>query len=111
MYKVLVVDDESSIRESLGGVLEDEGYKASTVESGEGCLDLLKKNHYDVLLLDIWLPGIDGLEVLERIKEFEDRPEVVMISTAWPAEELRQAFHHSIPLIPIGDAVDTRVAR
>ncbi len=80
MYKVLVVDDESGIRQSLSGVLEDEGYKAAAVESGEACLDQLRKTHFDVLLLDIWLPGIDGLEVLERIKEFEDRPEVVMIS-------------------------------
>lgn len=80
MYKVLVVDDESGIRESLSGVLEDEGYKAAAVGSGEACLDQLRKSHFDVLLLDIWLPGIDGLEVLERIKEFEDRPEVVMIS-------------------------------
>ncbi len=80
MHHILVVDDESGIRESLSGVLEDEGYKASTAQSGEECLDLLRKNHYDVVLLDIWMPGIDGLEVLEKIKETEDRPEVVMIS-------------------------------
>ena len=80
MNHVLIVDDESGIRESLSGVLEDEGYKASTAQSGEECLELLRKSHYDVVLLDIWMPGIDGLEVLEKIKEFEDRPEVVMIS-------------------------------
>ena len=80
MQNVLVVDDEAAIRQSLGGILEDEGYKASSVDSGEACLDLLKKTHFDVVLLDIWLPGIDGLETLERMKEYEDRPEVVMIS-------------------------------
>ena len=80
MNHILIVDDESGIRESLSGVLEDEGYKASTAQSGEECLELLRKSHYDVVLLDIWMPGIDGLEVLEKIKEFEDRPEVVMIS-------------------------------
>src|SRR5690348_16879438 len=80
MYRILVVDDEAAIRDSLSGVLEDEGYKASSVATGEDSLELLKKNHFDVVLLDIWLPGIDGLEVLERIKEYEDRPEVVMIS-------------------------------
>ena len=80
MTHVLVVDDESAIRESLTGILEDENYRTSIAENGEACLDLLRNQHFDVVLLDIWLPGMDGLEVLERIKEVEDRPEVVMIS-------------------------------
>lgn len=80
MYHVLVVDDESGIRESLRGILEDEGYKVSVAESGEACLDLVQGHHYDVVLLDIWLPGLDGLDALERIREMDDRPEVVMIS-------------------------------
>jgi two-component system, NtrC family, nitrogen regulation response regulator NtrX len=80
MFHVLVVDDESGIRESLRGILEDEGYKVSVAETGEACLDLVRNHHYDVVLLDIWLPGIDGLEALERTKELENHPEVVMIS-------------------------------
>ncbi len=80
MHNILIVDDESSIRESLQGVLEDEGYKASAVDSGEACLEMLRKKSFDVILLDIWLPGMDGLEALERIRENEDAPEVVVIS-------------------------------
>ncbi|HXZ27851.1 MAG TPA: sigma-54 dependent transcriptional regulator [Terriglobales bacterium] len=80
MHNVLIVDDESGIRQSLKGVLEDEGYKALTAESGEACLEALKKHPVDVVLLDVWLPGIDGLEALEKIKELEDGPEVIMIS-------------------------------
>ncbi len=80
MYHVLVVDDEAGIRDSLRGVLEDEGYKVSLAATGEACLEMVDKNHYDVVLLDIWLPGIDGLEVLERLKESDEAPEVVMIS-------------------------------
>jgi two-component system nitrogen regulation response regulator NtrX len=80
MNSILVVDDEADIRKSLRGVLEDEGYKVSTAESGEACLDVLKTRSFDVVLLDIWLPGIDGLETLERIKEREDPPEVIIIS-------------------------------
>ena len=49
-------------------------------ESGEACLDLLRKTAFDVVLLDIWLPGADGLETLERIREFDSPPEVIMIS-------------------------------
>ena len=80
MNSILVVDDEADIRKSLRGVLEDEGYKVSTAESGEVCLEVLKTRSFDVVLLDIWLPGIDGLETLERIKEREDQPEVIIIS-------------------------------
>ena len=80
MPNILIVDDEAGIRESLSGILADEGYSASAVESGEACLDLLRKSPFDVVLLDIWLPGIDGMETLQKIRDFEDPPEVIMIS-------------------------------
>jgi two-component system nitrogen regulation response regulator NtrX len=80
--RILIVDDEPGIRASLGGVLEDEGYVCSSVESGEECLAELSRHTYELVLLDVWLPGIDGLETLARIQEipFPDRPEVVIIS-------------------------------
>jgi len=81
MHKLLIVDDETGIRESLEGVLADEGYETASVESGEECLKLLRRAHnFEVVLLDIWLPGIDGLETLERIREIDSPPEVIMIS-------------------------------
>jgi two-component system, NtrC family, nitrogen regulation response regulator NtrX len=80
MPNILIVDDEASIRRSLTGVLEDEGYAASGAESGEACLEALRKVSFDVVLLDIWLPGIDGLETLEKIRELDAAPEVIMIS-------------------------------
>ncbi|HJX00778.1 MAG TPA: sigma-54 dependent transcriptional regulator [Terriglobales bacterium] len=80
MNSILVVDDEADIRKSLRGVLEDEGYKVSTAESGEACIEALKTRSYDVILLDIWLPGIDGLDTLERIRQHEDAPEVIIVS-------------------------------
>ena len=80
--RILVVDDEPLICQSLCGVLADEGYHASAVASGEQCLEELRRHPYDLVLLDIWLTGIDGLETLTRIQElpFEERPAVVMIS-------------------------------
>ena len=80
--RVLVVDDEPGIRESLTGVLEDEGYACEAVESGELCLEELARQTYDVVLLDVWLKGLDGLETLARIQEIPltERPEVVIIS-------------------------------
>jgi two-component system nitrogen regulation response regulator NtrX len=80
--RILVVDDEPGIRQSLCGVLEDDGYVCSAVGSGEDCLTEIARQPYDVILLDVWLPGLDGLETLARIQEIPltDRPEVVIIS-------------------------------
>ena len=80
MHSILIVDDEPGIRQSLKGVLEDEGYKTFAVGSGEACLEVLERRSFDVVLLDIWLPGMDGLEALEKIKQADDGPEVIMIS-------------------------------
>ncbi|MBA3975465.1 MAG: Fis family transcriptional regulator [Candidatus Solibacter sp.] len=80
--RILIVDDEPGIRDSLSGVLEDEGFVPLTAATGEECLDLLAVEEVDAVLLDVWLPGIDGLEVLERIERSpsEVRPAVIMIS-------------------------------
>ena len=80
MHSVLIVDDESAIRESLRGVLEDEGYDVADAESGEVCLEQLEKKAADVVLLDIWLPGMDGLQTLGKIRDLENAPEVIIIS-------------------------------
>jgi two-component system, NtrC family, nitrogen regulation response regulator NtrX len=80
--RVLIVDDEPGIRESLSGALADEGFTCASVPSGEQCLEELARNNYDAILLDVWLPGMDGLETLARIQELplDDRPEVIIIS-------------------------------
>ena len=80
--RILVVDDEPGIRQSLSGVLEDDGYSVEAVESGEACLEALGRAEFELVLLDIWLPGMDGMEVLSRVQEipFAERPLVVMIS-------------------------------
>jgi two-component system, NtrC family, nitrogen regulation response regulator NtrX len=80
MHSILIVDDEVSIRHSLKDVLEEEGYKTVGAESGEACLETLRKTSFDVVLLDVWLPGIDGLETLEKIRDMENASEVIMIS-------------------------------
>lgn len=78
---ILIVDDERGIRETLCGVLEDEGFIVDAVSSGEECLDRVRTNNYACILLDIWLgDGIDGLETLQRLKEDACDAAVVMIS-------------------------------
>jgi two-component system nitrogen regulation response regulator NtrX len=79
-HSVLIVDDEAGIRQSLGDVLKDEGYRVEAVESAEACLESLGKKKCDLVLLDIWLPGMDGLQALEKIRGLERPPAVIMIS-------------------------------
>ncbi len=77
---VLVVDDEKGIRESLGDILEDEGYEVITAESGREALKLVNVESPDLVFLDIWLPDVDGIEVLEEITSGKNSVPVVMIS-------------------------------
>jgi two-component system, NtrC family, nitrogen regulation response regulator NtrX len=77
---VLIVDDEAGVRSALSGVLRDEGYIVETVDSGEACLERVNRGSYDVIVLDIWLPGIDGLVTLEKLRDRRVDSPVVMIS-------------------------------
>jgi len=81
MSSVLIVDDEPSIRETLRGVLEDEGFDVADAATGEACLEVTRKEHFACILLDIWLgDGIDGLETLQKLREEGNDAAVVMIS-------------------------------
>ena len=80
MAAILIVDDEPSVRSALSGVLRDEGYDVEAVESGEACLDQLVGRTFDVVILDIWLPGMDGLATLSRMRERQVDAAIVMIS-------------------------------
>ena len=80
MPSILIVDDEPGVRSALSGVLRDEGYEVDAVDSGEACLERLPRQAYDVVLLDIWLPGMDGLATLARMRERQIDVQVVIIS-------------------------------
>ena len=77
---VLVVDDEPSILKVLEGILEDEGYETLLADSGEKALEIAGEKPVDLVLLDIWLPGIDGVEVLKKIKALHPDLPVIMMS-------------------------------
>src|SRR4030081_3892186 len=77
---LLVVDDEPGIRESLSSILQDEGYEVDSVASAEEALDRASTGEFEVVLLDVWLPGIDGLEALSRLQASQRPPAVIMIS-------------------------------
>jgi two-component system nitrogen regulation response regulator NtrX len=77
---ILIVDDERGIRDTLRAVLEDEGFLADAVATGEECLRAIERRAYGCVLLDVWLPGIDGLETLKQLRAVGAEAAVVMIS-------------------------------
>jgi len=88
---ILIIDDEASIRSALKGVLEDEGFDAALAETGEEGLRLLGRQNFDLILLDIWLPGLSGLDVLRKVTALDPHPQVVMISGHGTVETAVQA--------------------
>jgi len=77
---ILIVDDEPGVRTALSGVLRDEGYTVDAVPSGEACLERATQRPVDLILLDVWLPGLDGLATLARLRERQVDAQVVLIS-------------------------------
>src|SRR5689334_6242786 len=77
---ILVVDDEPGVRAALVGVLRDEGYAVEAVATGEACLDRVTRGAIDLIILDVWLPGMDGLVTLQRLRERQVDASVVLIS-------------------------------
>jgi DNA-binding response OmpR family regulator len=70
--KILVVDDEEDLLTLVKGILEGEGFQVSTVSSGQECLDALKKEKFDLVILDMMMPGMSGRETCEKIRSNPD---------------------------------------
>ena len=77
---ILIVDDEPGVRTALSGVLRDEGYTVDAVSSGEDCLERVTRTAFDLIILDVWLPGMDGLATLARLRERQVDAQIVLIS-------------------------------
>jgi len=86
--KILLVEDEAAVRESVRDWLVDDGYDVECVETGEEALERVEKEDFGVMVLDLRLPGIDGLQVFERAKRLKPETKGVMI-TAYPSIETR----------------------
>jgi excisionase family DNA binding protein len=77
---VLVVDDDVKIQEILREIISDNGYKAVTVRTGEEAVKQVAKQHFDLILLDLVLPGLDGVEALQAIKEKDENAVIVIVT-------------------------------
>ncbi|QEN04810.1 sigma-54-dependent Fis family transcriptional regulator [Thiospirochaeta perfilievii] len=77
---ILIIDDEEPIRNILSSILEDEGYTTYTAASAEDGISVLERNHIALVFLDLWLPGMDGLELLKLLQKEINTPEIIVIS-------------------------------
>jgi len=84
---VLVVDDLQSIRLTLGGILEDKGHNVVTVENGYQAIEEANKTHFDVIFMDIKMPGINGVQTFREVKKIDPKAAVIMM-TAYSVEDL-----------------------
>jgi two-component system nitrogen regulation response regulator NtrX len=78
--RIVIIDDEPEIRSALSGILSDEGYEVATAATGEEGLDLVTERLPDLCFLDVWLPDVDGIEILSKIKKRSPACQVIMIS-------------------------------
>jgi two-component system cell cycle response regulator len=92
--EVLIVDDDASILGVVSEVLEDDGYVVTTASSGEEAVDLLRDNQYALVISDIRLPGINGVEVLDHIKRVSPRTNVIMITSHGSLDTSIDAIKH-----------------
>lgn len=91
---ILLVDDEEAIRESLGEILKLEGYEVDAVESGEAAIQLLKKRSFDLILLDLKMPGVSGEEVLQTAYEIAPDTKVIILTAHGSIESAIKALHY-----------------
>ncbi|MDD5399490.1 MAG: response regulator [Dehalococcoidia bacterium] len=86
---ILLVEDETLLREALKEWLEDDGYNVEVAQSGEEALEKIKREEYSFVVLDLRLPGIDGLQAFEEAKDIKPETKGLII-TAYPSEETQQ---------------------
>ena len=84
---ILVVDDLMNIRLTLGGILEDKGYNVVTAEDGYQAIEAIRETHFDVIFMDIKMPGINGVDTFREVKKIDPKAMVIMM-TAYSVEDL-----------------------
>jgi DNA-binding NtrC family response regulator len=92
LYRILIVDDEKSQRDMLGGALEKEGYSVTTAESGVRAMELCENRHFEIALIDLKMPGMDGIELLQKLKGLNPEIQVIMITAHGSVESAVEAM-------------------
>ncbi|EET60782.1 response regulator receiver domain protein [Marvinbryantia formatexigens DSM 14469] len=92
MFHILVVDDDKHTRMLLQAILEEAGYTVTTADNGETALDVLDKEHIDLVVLDIMMPKMDGYEFTKTIRETNDALPILMVTAKQDAADEKQGF-------------------
>ena len=92
MFHILIVDDDKNIRYVMKEILESNGYNAFTAKNGEEALDLLEREHIDLAVVDIMMPGIDGYELTREMRDFNQDFPILMVSAKQMPEDRKQGF-------------------
>ncbi|WP_202079675.1 response regulator [Caldalkalibacillus salinus] len=90
--KILIVDDQYGIRVLLDEVFRKEGYQTFQAANGKQALELVEKNEPDLVILDMKIPGMDGLEILRRIKAYNQEVQVIMITAYGELDLIQEAM-------------------
>nr|MDA8423450.1 response regulator [Nitrospiraceae bacterium] len=90
--KILVVDDEEGARELFNTILSDEGYEVALADSGEGALDLFKNQPFNLVITDIKMPVMDGLQLLQEIRKMGSKTDVIMVTAYGEVESYLKAM-------------------
>jgi DNA-binding response OmpR family regulator len=103
--RILIIDDEAAIRESLSALLTVEGYQVETADSGEAALEILREDGFDLVLLDIRMPGLDGMEVMHEMRKYHPETRIIIITGFGSLESAIEAIRsgaHDYLLKPYG---------
>ena len=96
MSNILICDDDITTREMLGGVLKTNGFTVTTVSDGQSALKAFKKKKFDLVLLDIWMPGMTGLELLGQLQKEKEIPKIVVMTSDQTPETLLGALRGKV---------------
>ncbi|MDH5173656.1 MAG: response regulator [Elusimicrobiota bacterium] len=88
---ILIVDDEIDLLETLGDIFESKGYNVTMVEDGNKAIELLRKKYFDIILMDLKMPGISGVESFKEVKNLHPSAAIIMMTAGSVKEEIREA--------------------
>ena len=96
---ILIVDDEIDLLETLGDIFENKGYNVTMVEDGNKAIELLKKKYFDIILMDLKMPGINGVESFKEVKRLHPSAAVIMMTAGSVGEEIKEALGAGVEAI------------
>jgi len=96
---ILIVDDEIDLLETLGDIFESKGYNVTMVEDGNKAIELLKKKYFDIILMDLKMPGISGVESFKEVKRLHPSAAVIMMTAGSVGEEIKEALGAGVEAI------------